>query len=217
MACSAPVSRGSAASAADDQYSASIAMNSLAVVSEFRGQFAAALRIADDALRLADESPARQGRQYPVHIARGHILIHLDRLEEARSTLHAGRQISEERGVRWPLPSFGVYLGFERFIAGQWRVAEHARRPVHTLRVASGQLTDPSRSLGGGGHCRICRCAQSQRDRRGALRHPCGSGGYPAPIPMELPRWRWGRSAPLKAGFHALTLSFGSGTISCSW
>ena len=110
----------SAASAADDPYSASLAMNSLAMLSESRGQFADALRISDDALRLADESLARQGRQYPVHIARGDILVHLDRLEEARATLHAGRRISEERGVRWPLPSFGVYLGLERFFAGEW-------------------------------------------------------------------------------------------------
>ena len=46
--------------------------------------------------------------------------MHLDRLEEARSTLHAGRRICEERGTRWPLPSFAVFLGFERFIAGEW-------------------------------------------------------------------------------------------------
>jgi DNA-binding CsgD family transcriptional regulator len=110
----------SAASAAGDQYPASIAMTTLAVVSEFRGQFADALRIADNALRLAGESLARQGTQYPVHTSRGYILVHLDRLEEARSTLHAGRQICEERGVRWPLPRFAVFIGFERFIAGQW-------------------------------------------------------------------------------------------------
>lgn len=110
----------SAASAADDQYSASIAMATLAMLSQFRGEFADALRISDDALRLADESLTRQGRQYPVHLSRGYILVHLDRLEEARSTLQAGRRICEERGVRWPLPSFAVFLGFERFIAGQW-------------------------------------------------------------------------------------------------
>jgi DNA-binding CsgD family transcriptional regulator len=50
----------------------------------------------------------------------GYILVELDRLEEARSALHTGRRISEERGERWSLPSFGVMLGFERFVAGQW-------------------------------------------------------------------------------------------------
>jgi DNA-binding CsgD family transcriptional regulator len=110
----------SAASAAGDPYSASIAVNALAMVCVFRGEFGDALRISDDALRLADESLARQGRQYPVHTARGQILVWLDRLEEGRSTLQAGRRISEERGVRWPLASFGMFLGVERFIAGEW-------------------------------------------------------------------------------------------------
>ena len=110
----------SAAAAAGDQYSASIAVNYLAGISVFRGQFTDALRISDGALRLADESLARQGRQYPVHIVRGQILVQLGRIEEGRSTLHAGRRISEERGVRWALPSFGVFLGVERFIAGEW-------------------------------------------------------------------------------------------------
>jgi len=119
-AASAAGQASSAALTAGDQYSASIAMTTLAMVAQFRGRFADALRISDDALRLADESLTRQGRQHPVHIFRGYILIHLDRLEEARSTLQAGRRIREERGVRWPLPRFAVFLGFERFIAGQW-------------------------------------------------------------------------------------------------
>jgi DNA-binding CsgD family transcriptional regulator len=109
-----------AALAAGDPFSASIAMGTVAMVCMFRGQFADALRISDDALRLAEDSLARQGRQYPVHMARGQILVWLDRLEEGRSTLQAGRRISEERGVRWPLPSFGMFLGIERFIAGEW-------------------------------------------------------------------------------------------------
>jgi DNA-binding CsgD family transcriptional regulator len=50
----------------------------------------------------------------------GYILVEAGRLEEARSTLQGGRRISEERGVRWPLPTFGVILGLERFVAGQW-------------------------------------------------------------------------------------------------
>ena len=112
--------QASSASAAGDQYSASIAMTMLAMLSHYRGQFADALRISDDALRLAGESLTRQGRQYPVHIFRGYLLVHLDRLEEARSILQTGRRSYEERGVRWPLPSFGVYLGVERFIAGEW-------------------------------------------------------------------------------------------------
>jgi DNA-binding CsgD family transcriptional regulator/tetratricopeptide (TPR) repeat protein len=122
-AASAARQAAPAAEAAGDQYSASIAVNTLAMLSDARGQFADALRISDDALRLANESLARQGRQYPVQLARGYILTHLDRLGDARSTLQAGRHLCEERGVHWPLPSFAVFLGFERFIAGQWQDA----------------------------------------------------------------------------------------------
>ncbi|HEU5386195.1 MAG TPA: BREX system ATP-binding domain-containing protein [Streptosporangiaceae bacterium] len=106
--------------AADDPFSASIAMSTLAMISESRGQLADALRSAYDALRLATDSLARHGRQYPVQVSCGYIMVEADRLEEARSTLHAGRRISEERGIRWPLPTFGVILGLERFVAGQW-------------------------------------------------------------------------------------------------
>jgi DNA-binding CsgD family transcriptional regulator/tetratricopeptide (TPR) repeat protein len=110
----------SAALAADDPFPASIAMATLAMVHESRGQLADALRSAYDALQQAEESLARHGRQYPVQVSCGYILVVLDRREEARSTLHAGRRISEECGARWPLPSFGVILGLERFVAGQW-------------------------------------------------------------------------------------------------
>ncbi len=110
----------SAALAADDPFPASIAMATLAMVCESRGQLADALRSAHDAVRLAEDSLARQGRRYPVQVSCGYILVELDRLEEARSTLRAGKRISEERGVRWPLPSFGVILGLERFVVGQW-------------------------------------------------------------------------------------------------
>jgi DNA-binding CsgD family transcriptional regulator len=108
------------AMAAGNDLAVVMAMNSLAVVHEVRGQFIDALRITDDAMRLAEANPARQGHVYPAHIARGYILIQLDRLEEARATLQTGRQICEEHGIRWPLSSYQVFLGFERFIAGEW-------------------------------------------------------------------------------------------------
>jgi DNA-binding CsgD family transcriptional regulator len=109
-----------AAVSADDHLSTSIAMATLARVSEFRGRLHDALQIIDEAVRLADLSPGRLGHRYPVRVIRGHILIQLDRLEEARSALSAGRQISEDLGVRWPLPAYQVFLSFERMIAGEW-------------------------------------------------------------------------------------------------
>ncbi|HJU00310.1 MAG TPA: LuxR C-terminal-related transcriptional regulator, partial [Actinomycetes bacterium] len=98
----------------------SLALTCLAVVSELRGDLRAALRTIDEGARLADRSPARQGHRYPLHVTRGHILMELDRLEDARRTLETGRRISQELGVRWPLASYQVFLGIERFLAGAW-------------------------------------------------------------------------------------------------
>ncbi len=110
----------SAAAAAGDHLSLSIAMASLALVCEFRGQLADALQLIDEAVSLADQSPGRIGHRYPLHAIRGWLLIELDRRQDARSSLSTGRQLSEDLGVRWPLPTYQVFLAFERFMAGDW-------------------------------------------------------------------------------------------------
>ena len=109
-----------AAAAAGDHATTSLALTCLAVVSEFRGDLREALRTIDEGARLADQSPARQGHRYPLHVTRGHILMELDRLQDARRTLETGRRISQELGVRWALASYQVFLGIERFLAGAW-------------------------------------------------------------------------------------------------
>ena len=111
--------RPTAVSAGNHQ-AISVAMATLALVCEHRGQLRDAVRVIDDAVRLADQSPARQGHRYPVHIDRAFILAGLDRLDEARSTLSTGRRIGEELGIRWPLPTYHVARAVERFIAGEW-------------------------------------------------------------------------------------------------
>ena len=110
----------SAAVSAGDHLTVSVAMNSLALVSEFRGHLRDALQIIDEAVRLADQSPGRLGHRYPLHGTRGWILLELGRPEDARAGLGTGRRISEELGVRWPLSIYQVCLAFERFTAGEW-------------------------------------------------------------------------------------------------
>ena len=109
----------STASAAGDLLSAGQAMTSLALIRESQGQLDAALQIADDAMRLTEESLNQNGSWY-LHIARANILVRLDRLEDARAALHASQRTYEELGIRWPLPSIAVSLGLERFLAGEW-------------------------------------------------------------------------------------------------
>ena len=96
-------------------------MGSLALVSELRGDLGDALQIIDDAVRLADESPGRLGHRFPIHAFRGFILVELDRLDEARSTLETGMRISEELGIRLgSLPSYQHVRALERFLTGRW-------------------------------------------------------------------------------------------------
>ncbi len=109
-----------AAAAADDAVMTSLAMCSLATVGEMRAELSDALRTADDAVRLADQSPQRVGHRYPVHLCRGRILLGLDRLPEARDTLKTGIRINEELGMRGMLPSYQTSLAVERFLTGEW-------------------------------------------------------------------------------------------------
>jgi DNA-binding CsgD family transcriptional regulator len=107
--------------AADGHHVAtSIALTGLAQVAEHRAQLERSRQLIDEAVRRADESPGHAGHGFPVHMHRGHILVGLDDLPGARSTLATGRRISEELGVRWPLVSYQAFLGLTEFAAGEW-------------------------------------------------------------------------------------------------
>ena len=108
------------AASAGDSLTMSIAMSTIARISESRGQLGDAQHTAGEAVRLADESPGRRGYRFPVRVTQGRILIELDRLEDARSALGIGMRTSEELGVRFALATHQMYLAFERFIAGEW-------------------------------------------------------------------------------------------------
>jgi len=109
-----------AAVAAGNHLATSVAMVSLALVSELRGNLGDALQIIDDAVRLADDSPGRLGHRYPIHDFRGHILTALDRLDDARAALETGMRISEELGTRWSFAHHQLARALERFLAGHW-------------------------------------------------------------------------------------------------
>jgi ATP/maltotriose-dependent transcriptional regulator MalT len=116
----AATSARSAALPAGQHVAMSLATNTLAVVAEVRGQLRSAVQLIDEAVRLADESPGQVGHRFPVHVTRGHILIEVDRLQDALSTLAAGRRISEALGTLWPLQWFQVFLAVQRYVVGEW-------------------------------------------------------------------------------------------------
>src|SRR5258708_17409301 len=92
----------------------------MALVAQLRGELSSALQITDDAIRRDDRGPGRHGHSHHVLWARGIILIELDRLGEARSTLQASMRHAEELGAQLYLPSHQVSLAVERFTAGDW-------------------------------------------------------------------------------------------------
>jgi len=102
------------------QLHTSVAVTSLALVAQLRGELSSALQIADDAVRHTDRSPGSRGQSHPVLWARGMILIELDRLDEARSTLQASMRRAEGLGAQLHVPRVHVYLALERFTAGDW-------------------------------------------------------------------------------------------------
>jgi tetratricopeptide repeat protein len=108
-----------AATAAGDRPALSRALVPLAMAESLRANLGRARELIDEAARLADQRPERRGYQYSLHLIRGTILLELDRPDEARHTLEAGRRTSEELGVRWPLPWYQAFLGMERFVAGE--------------------------------------------------------------------------------------------------
>ena len=110
----------SAALRAGDHIALARAMASLAGVAELQGRLTDSLEILDDAVRLADESPSRVGHRFPLHASRALTLLHLDRLEEARTTLEAGERISDELGLGWHVPGYLMVRTAERFVTGEW-------------------------------------------------------------------------------------------------
>jgi len=119
-AAAAAAQARAAAVAARDHVATSMAMATLAMVSEVRGDLGEALQIIDDAVRLADDSPGRLGHRYTLHGFRGYILTALGRLDEARSTLETGLRISEELGIPGGFRPYPWIRALERFLAGHW-------------------------------------------------------------------------------------------------
>jgi len=103
-----------------DEQRTSVAMNSQALAAQLRGDLRLAMQTADDLAGRAGRSPDRQRHTYPGAPVHGLILIELDRLDEARSTLQAGMRHAEDRGLQVHLPPYQVYLALALFTAGDW-------------------------------------------------------------------------------------------------
>jgi DNA-binding CsgD family transcriptional regulator len=91
-----------------------------AFIANFRGEFARALAVQDEALRLAGTSRSKDVWQLPLHVGRGIFLVDLDRLVEAREAVRAGREINAEIGVRFSTHFHHYVDGMALAFAGEW-------------------------------------------------------------------------------------------------
>ncbi len=125
--------------AAGNSVAVSVAINVRACICQVVTDLRGALEAVDEAIRLADASPGRAGHRYPLYLSRGHVLIDLDEVDEARRSLDLGRRACEEFGVRWPLASHQTLGGLQSFITGDWDDANVAFEASFELAGETGE------------------------------------------------------------------------------
>ena len=108
------------ATTAGDEFSACLALSTLAMILGFSGQAPQALPFAEEATRRADASPGREAHRFHHYVFLAATFLDLDRLAEGIEALHRGRRISEEIGAVWNLPFFHNALTALHFCAGEW-------------------------------------------------------------------------------------------------
>lgn len=108
------------AKTAGDAFATCVAMACRSMVSELRADFSGAFARIDQAVRLADASPGREGHRFQLHVMRGLFLIDMDRFEKAQQSLIVGQRISREIDSPWSLPLFHLAASVGKFLHGQW-------------------------------------------------------------------------------------------------
>lgn len=129
----------SAAAEVGDQLLLITARTGLAMVAGLRGQLGEAIQSIDEAVRLADQTPGKQGHRYPIHAVRGYLLVELDRLDAAKATVAAGRRLHDELGVGWHRSTYQMVQAVERFVAGDWDDAVAEAEAVISLGEETGE------------------------------------------------------------------------------
>jgi DNA-binding CsgD family transcriptional regulator/tetratricopeptide (TPR) repeat protein len=109
-----------AAEAVGDDLARCICMATLALVANLRGDFAGALELAVEAVRIADQSAGLQAHRHPLNLYLGGCLHDTDRLAEGQAALQRGRRISEELGARRELPLYSWGLAQGCMWLGEW-------------------------------------------------------------------------------------------------
>lgn len=130
-------------------FAAAMALGALAVVAETRGELHEALDLIDRAVPPAAVGVSDATRRYPAQVTRAHILVELDRAEQAAEAL-AG-QVPGGPVAGWPAldgdagPSWHaarIVAGFGRFVLGDWDEAETVLETGLELVEETGQASN---------------------------------------------------------------------------
>ena len=195
LAATAAQEARTAAAAADDEVTSSMALTALATVEIFRGRLDVALDLVDEGVRRADASDRGQGHRYVHHLARGHVLIELDRFSDARATLEKGMRASESLGARWSLAAYQFMLATERFSVGEWDEALDAVEAGFEWGEETGEQYNLVL-----GHCLDSLIALHRNDRRRAEQSTVAAEALARGGPRYRSHWAlWTRSLLLEA------------------
>jgi DNA-binding CsgD family transcriptional regulator len=103
-----------------DELATCICLATLALVASFHGDFVGALKLAAEAVRLADRSVGLEAHRFPVNLFLGGCLHDTDRLDQGQAALQRGRRISEELGTKRDLPFYYWALAQGCLWPGAW-------------------------------------------------------------------------------------------------
>lgn len=104
---------------ADDGVAVWNALGNLSGVADKRGRFHESVELARRGLEVARDTPP-DGRRRNPYIALAMALVTADRLHEAISVLHEGRQRGEELGALWDLPLYHAMVALPLHSLGEW-------------------------------------------------------------------------------------------------
>ncbi len=101
-------------------YANAVAISALCDVAMFGGRLREAVGLAEEAVRLMKATDDAWLSRVTAEPWLGICLIEADRLEEARTTIQAGRRRAEEQADVCMLPLLHWALGLCRFLQGEW-------------------------------------------------------------------------------------------------
>lgn len=105
---------------AGDTFAHSLATAVLALMTNFAGDFRAALTLADEAIAIADQDGTEDAHRFPLHLYQAALLLDVDELNKAKEAVGRGRRISEQLGTAWNLPMYHLISAVHLFWSGEW-------------------------------------------------------------------------------------------------